>query len=115
VSERIEDTVEFSLADQFADRFFAEQGPRATMQLTFGATSHRGRVRKVNEDHYAVFRRRQSHDVLLTNLPPQDLPTTEVNVYGMVVADGVGGSAFGHFASRFAVQKIFELGSRAMS
>jgi len=113
--ERMEDTVEYSIGEQFADGFFAAQGSGASLQLTFGATSHRGRVRNVNEDHYAVFRRRQSHEALLTNLPRQDLPATEVNSYGMVVADGVGGSAFGHFASRFAVQKMFELAGRATS
>jgi protein phosphatase len=78
-------------------------------QIEFGAISHLGNVRRNNEDHFAVIRRRRSREVLLTNMPPEDLSLQDDESYVMVVADGMGGAAFGELASRLALKTADEL------
>jgi serine/threonine protein phosphatase PrpC len=80
------------------------------VRVEFGAISHRGRVRPNNEDHYLVWRGPSSPAPLLTNLPADVLPATEESAYGMVVADGIGGAAFGEVASMLAVRTAWDLG-----
>src|SRR5262249_32187237 len=72
-----------------------EVEPRAAVQVEFGALSHPGLVRDVNEDHYLVVRRRRLRDVLLSNLPVELFDQAEQEAYTLAVADGVGGRAFG--------------------
>ncbi|MCK5744158.1 MAG: Stp1/IreP family PP2C-type Ser/Thr phosphatase [Caldisericia bacterium] len=59
------------------------------MKIEFGARSHKGKVKKRNEDHYSV-------------IPPdyKDLP------YFIAVSDGVGGRNAGDMASVKALQTI---------
>jgi PPM family protein phosphatase len=90
-------------------------GPSPTaVKVTFGALSHPGKVRPNNEDHYLVVQRRRSRTVLLTNLPGEVTDPAEDNVYVLAVADGIGGSAFGELASRFALHNAFDLGHSAV-
>jgi protein phosphatase len=80
------------------------------IQVDLSAASHPGRVRPDNEDHYLIVRFGRSWDTLLTNLPEGDVPAHAAETgYGMVVADGIGGSASGEVASRLAIQSLVHL------
>lgn len=113
MSQASDDTAVFSPINEFADFFFTTS--RQTPSCTFGAASHVGRVRLQNEDHYAVFRRRRSNEVLLASLPPDELAVGELHSYAMVVADGMGGMKSGEVASRLALQTMVELAGQATS
>lgn len=52
-----------------------------------------GKVRKTNEDHYAVVRRYRAREVLLTNLKPETHPPLCDNSYALAVADGFARTA----------------------
>jgi protein phosphatase len=108
-----EDTVEFKSQRIFAEHFFAPHEPQFLLRTA--ATTHVGRVRPRNEDHHAVIRQARSREVLFTNLPKESLSFPEDESYSMVVADGIGGSASGDFASRLALQTMLELAGRATS
>ena len=102
------DTVEFTLGETC-------DGPTGRrdvqpMRVEFGAMSHRGRVRPNNEDHYLVWRSPAAPAPLLTNLPDGFLPLNNDVSYGIAVADGIGGAAFGEVASMLAVRTAWELG-----
>jgi protein phosphatase len=86
----------------------------APMDVSFGALSHRGKVRRNNQDHYIVVQRRRSRSVLLTNIPAGMLHPGEDNVYIVAVADGMGGAAFGELASMMALRNAFDLGHSAV-
>ena len=106
----IEETANYVPGKQSPYRFF---GPTPQpVRIAFGAVSHPGKVRPKNEDHYAVVRRHRTRSVLMTNLPAEALKPTEENAYVMVVADGIGGAAFGDLASMLALQTAWELGER---
>jgi protein phosphatase len=106
------DTTDF-VGARFADKFFARDAPG--YQLEFGAATHAGKLRANNEDHYVVVKRRRLHELLLTNLSPDDLVLADDASFGMVVADGMGGANFGEFASRLAIERMFELSQQATS
>jgi len=90
------------------DRFFARSP--LPVRVEFGARSHPGKEQTVNEDQFLIVRRRRTRDVLLTSLPKGWLPSTEEYAYVSVVADGVGGAAFGDVASLLALRTGFNLG-----
>jgi serine/threonine protein phosphatase PrpC len=72
--------------------------------------SDRGLVRANNEDHFYVARFGRYLDRLFTNLPEEEIPRRfEEAGYGLVVADGVGGSAAGEVASRLAINTFINL------
>ncbi len=108
-----EDTIEFVKPEEFATNFFAPAVPAAT--LDFGAATHSGKVRSCNEDHYAIVKRSRSQKALLSSLPSDSLCFSGDHAYALVVADGMGGAAFGEFASRLAIQTIFDFSNRATS
>ena len=80
------------------------------VRADFAATSHPGRVRPNNEDHYLVVRMGRSLGILTTNLPAQGLPEFGEEVgYVMAVADGMGGLAAGERASMLALVSGLQL------
>lgn len=101
------ETVNFEETAPLDGRFFAAKP--VPWQVEFGAISHLGNIRRNNEDHFAVIRRKRSREVLLTNMPPEDLSLQDDESYVMVVADGMGGAAFGELASRLALKTADEL------
>lgn len=73
------------------------------VQVDLAGVTHRGLVRPNNEDCYIVARVERALQVVATNLPPEyGMPRTEEVAYGMLVADGLGGSRAGEVASRLA-------------
>jgi protein phosphatase len=108
-----EDTIDWVVPRTFADHFFAPDGPRFDVDLA--AATHPGKVRSRNEDHYAVFRRTRSCEILSTNLELDESTFVDDQVYCLVVADGMGGAAFGDFASQLALSTMLELARRATS
>jgi protein phosphatase len=80
------------------------------VRVDFDGLSHPGRVRPNNEDHFLTCRYGRHLEPLRTNLPAETLPSRfEETGYGMVVADGVGGSAAGEVASRLAIHILVNL------
>jgi protein phosphatase len=72
-------------------------------------------VRSRNEDHHAVIRRTRSCEIVHTNLPADSCSFPQDEAYCLMVADGIGGAAFGDVASQLALQTVFELAGRATS
>src|SRR4051812_2543642 len=93
--------------EDLAAKYFGPAAPPVRVDL--GALSDPGRVRRNNEDHYAVVRRRRSRDVLLTNLPAGFLTPVQDDAYTLSVADGMGGHAFGEVASMMALRVGWDL------
>jgi protein phosphatase len=79
-------------------------------RIELNALTHPGLVRPNNEDSYLVARAERLYETLQTNLPPGDLPARHVDqVYGLLVADGMGGHAAGEVASRLALRSLVNL------
>ena len=108
-----DDTAEFVIETRRPDEFFAPDHPPLDVRL--GAATHPGNVRPHNEDHYAVFRRTRSCEMLLTNLSQGPSDFIPDHSYGLMVADGMGGQSFGEVASKLALQTVFELFNHATS
>ena len=106
----LSDTGEYLAFEELVARFF-EVEPRTAVHVEFGALSHPGLVRENNEDHYLVVHRRRVRDVLLSNLPVERLNQAEQEAYSLLVADGIGGHAFGELASFLALRAAWDLGS----
>jgi len=106
---KLADTGESVAFEELVARFFEDE-PRTAVRVEFGALSHRGLVRDDNEDHYLVVRRRRERDVLLSNLPVEQLNRSEQQAYALAVADGLGGRAFGELASSLALREAWDLG-----
>lgn len=107
------DTVEYTYDDRLNDRFFAPRFP--TLRFDCWGKSDVGCVRTNNEDHFAIFRRLRSQEVMQTNMPTAELQSQHDEAYMLVVADGVGGAEFGELASRLAIKAFWELAGRATS
>jgi PPM family protein phosphatase len=76
-----------------------------SMKVEFGASSHVGKVRAKNQDHFSIVRIARSLDVVSSNISSFEIPEkVEEFAYGMVVADGMGGMAGGERASILAIQ-----------
>ncbi len=85
-------------------------GASALVEIDLAALSHPGKVRTNNEDHFIVARFDRAMRTLLTNLPEGEVPRSYAEtVYGMLVADGVGGAAAGEVASRTAIHALMDL------
>jgi protein phosphatase len=82
----------------------------ALVRVDVAGLSHRGRVRPNNEDHFFVARYGRYLERLCTNLPADEMPPRfDETGYGIVVADGLGGSAAGEVASRLAIRTLINL------
>ena len=101
------DTGEFPLPLLDAE---LRQTPSSSVRIDVAALSDRGKVRERNEDHYYVARGGRHVTTLITNVPPEDLPSqfTETG-YLMIVADGMGGHAGGEVASRMAIATLMNI------
>jgi protein phosphatase len=106
----VPDDAEDVAFEELVARFFEEE-PHTAVRVEFGALSHKGLVREDNEDHYLVVRRRRARDVLLSNLPVERFHQAKQEAYSLVVADGMGGQAFGKLASCLTLLAGWDLGS----
>ncbi|MCH5374562.1 MAG: hypothetical protein JJ992_11335 [Planctomycetes bacterium] len=79
------------------------------IRVQFGAGSHQGKVRQNNEDQFAVIRRRRTREALMTSLASDSLLHKDEEAYIQIVADGMGGAAFGEVASELALRTAWEL------
>ncbi len=104
-----DDTVEIPAADPSAVGPWPDTRS-SRVRVDLGAATHRGHVRAANEDHYLVVRFGRALETVLTSLPPGQLPARAEEVgYGLLVADGIGGSAGGEVASRTAISLLVSL------
>ena len=84
--------------------------PAATVRVTFGARSRRGRSRAINEDHYVVFRLGRYEDTILSSLPDEVTGKRfDEYAYAMVVADGLGRETRAEAASRLAIATLLDV------
>jgi len=85
-------------------------GASSRVEVDIAALSHPGKVRKNNEDHFIAMRFDRTMRTLATNVPAGAVPSLySESVYGLLVADGVGGAAGGEIASRTAIQALVGL------
>lgn len=77
--------------------------------IDIGALTHRGRVRAINEDQFAVVRRTRNGLVLASSLSDEDLQVSQdQHAWLLAVADGLGGEASGEVASATAIRTIID-------
>ncbi len=89
--------------------------PRDKDVDVFGLT-HRGHVRKVNQDHFMISFLRKHMDVTSTSLPNVDqlsLGSERMGTF-LMVADGVGGGTGGEEASRTTLEVLAEYVAQSM-
>jgi protein phosphatase len=104
------DSENYLVFDALLSRFY-ETEPRGRIEVQFGARSHRGLVRPINEDHYLIVRRSRRREVVDTNLPEGLLTATTESAYTISVADGMGGHNHGELASLMALQAGWYFGA----
>ncbi len=94
----------------------APREPHSTsVMVDLAATSHPGKVRNRNEDHYMVSRVSRHMEVLMDNLPAGEIPHDVGEVgYCMVVADGMGGMNAGDVASMMAISTGVRLADKSV-
>lgn len=75
-----------------------------------GAASHIGNFRKTNEDHYVVAEFDSAETRVHSNVTDLDSADRLLSGHGqlLMVADGVGGSAGGGFASEMVLREMFQ-------
>jgi protein phosphatase len=108
MSAKKSDTVEFVIPVEQAGKD-ALQGGTALVQLDVAGCTHPGLVRTVNEDHFHIARADRVLQTLASSLP-EDAVAERVmeSAFGMIVADGIGGSAAGEVASRQAIAAVMD-------
>jgi PPM family protein phosphatase len=86
------------------------RGTSSLVEVEVAGRSDQGKVRANNEDHFLIARFERTMKTLASNLPEGEVePRYTESAYGMLVADGVGGSAGGEIASRMAIRTLIEL------
>ena len=85
------------------------------LSYEFGAASHIGLRRSENQDHYLVLRRTRTQQLLLTNMPTEELALPSDETYAIAVADGMGGCGCGALASQIAIRAAWDLAGRTTS
>jgi serine/threonine protein phosphatase PrpC len=78
--------------------------------------SHKGKVRKENQDHFLICSLKRQMVVRQSSLPAIDRITAQGErlAFLMMVADGVGGGAKGEEASRLALEAVTQYVQRSM-
>src|SRR5688572_24553872 len=89
------------------ERLFVRDSPRVAVELA--GLTHPGTVRPNNEDNYAVIRRARFQEVLLTSQSAKSFPVETDNAHLFLMADGMGGAAFGELASSLAIRSLWSL------
>ena len=107
------DTAEMPALRADSDAFFSDVS--SSFVVTVGARTDRGKRRDENQDHHAVMRRTRSQQILLSDGLLKPGLEAEEEAYVLMVADGMGGAAFGEYASRLVIQTLWELTARATS
>ena len=84
--------------------------PARMVRVDATGLSHAGKVRSVNEDHFAIMTLQKAVQLRATNLNDTTLleRLRKPEVYILVVADGVGGGTGGKIASGIAVRSVVE-------
>jgi protein phosphatase len=85
------------------------------VRAEFGALSHVGLRRTVNQDHFAVVRRTRGREILLTNVDTRGLRLASDEAHVLIVADGIGGCGFGELASEMILRIGWDLAGNAPS
>jgi protein phosphatase len=108
-SSTSDDTLELPVAGTCGDE--TEVQPISpVVSVDVAGLTHPGNVRRDNEDHFLVCRFGRFLERLQTNLPEGDVPPrVQEGGYALMVADGIGGSAAGEWASRLAIRTLIEL------
>lgn len=96
-----------------AAKYFVHSADGLTFE--FGAASHVGLRRAENQDHYIVARRTRTQQLLLTNVPTDQLALPTDETYAMAVADGMGGTGCGALASQIAIRTAWDMAGRTTS
>ncbi len=108
-----EDTVEFERPSTLESLLYVRRDAR--VRVVVGVVSgSRERARRESGPLSRVARPRERKKVLLTNMAREDFFNPVDESYAIVVADGVGGAAFGGIASRLALRTTWELAGRAV-
>lgn len=107
------ETIEIVKPAQAAAKYFVNA--TESLAFEFGAASDIGLRRSENQDHYLVLRRTRTQQLLLTNMPTEELSLPSDEAYAIAVADGMGGAASGELASRIALRAGWDLAGRATS
>src|SRR5262249_27383305 len=93
--------------DHFERTLDQAQGPvisTSLVEVEFAALTDRGKVRATNDDQYFVGRADRVLEPLLMTLPGECAPVRfGETAYGMLVADGVGGTEAGREVSLMAI------------
>jgi protein phosphatase len=113
MAEHDSETIENVTPALAAAKYFVERAEELAYE--FGAASHAGLKRSDNQDHYIILRRTRTQQLLLTNVPTEDLTLPTDEAFGMAVADGMGGQGQGELASRLAIREAWDLAGRATS
>jgi len=107
------ETVELTKPAIAAEKYFFKSA--IDLAFEFGAASHVGMCRAENQDHYAIVRRRRTQDLLLSNVPNDELVLPPDESFGIAVADGMSSTSRGDLASRLAIRAAWELAGRTTS
>ena len=113
MTEHDSETVENVTPALAAAKYFVETTD--DLAYEFGAASHAGLKRSTNQDHYIILRRTRTQQLLLTNVPTEELSMPTDEAFGMAVADGMGGQGQGELASRLAIREAWDLAGRTTS
>jgi protein phosphatase len=88
----------------------AEADASTRVRVDAGALSHPGLTLSQNDDYFVMGRFERSMETLGTNLPPGTIPARHREVvFGMLVADGIGGSTAAEIGSRTAAATLVDL------